>query len=378
VLLPRRWALRCGGVLIALFGMAPAIGGLTAPDDARRTLTVYAAECPAGYAGNASSDECDDNPAAGVSFRIGRPFTEAFTDYVPTDGEGLVYFGFAGLPLDGTLRMIEELPANTEHFVAFCVDELGTPLSITYADYSEGNPSIGVADVAVGEAGDVACDWYNVPGLAETGGTTVAQMTDDPNLVSPTVVALKTRVAEQEATIEAMESALARSAAVGVAEPAEDYSASGVLPSPVMAGELGDEWELDLADDSFWWIAAEYGWVDAPSPRYVAEPHGVWMVVSIDLGTEEGFVSNGFPYETFALEDHLGNVYYADLTATDAYCDLYCDMDVVQQDFSGWRSHKFHQAVVFDVPAPGDDFSGDDPGFTLRTVDGLVAVPLRR
>jgi len=58
--------------------------------------------------------------------------------------------------------VIEQLPAATTGFVAYCVDELGNPLGVTYADYSESNPSIGVADVAVGEAGNVACDWYNV------------------------------------------------------------------------------------------------------------------------------------------------------------------------------------------------------------------------
>lgn len=131
-----------------------------------RTLTIYKAECPPGYMGDASADECDANPVPGVPFRIGRPFTDAFYENVSTDAEGLVAFEFDGLPLDGTLRVIEELPANTAHFVVYCVDDSGDALDITYGDYAESNPDLGVVDIAVGEAGDVACDWYNVPATA--------------------------------------------------------------------------------------------------------------------------------------------------------------------------------------------------------------------
>lgn len=128
-----------------------------------RTLTIYKAECPPGYMGDASADECDANPVPGVPFRIGRPFTDAFSANVSTDPEGLVAFEFDGLPLDGTLRVIEELPPNTAHFVVYCVDDSGDALDITYVDYAESNPDPGVVDIAVGEASDVACDWYNVP-----------------------------------------------------------------------------------------------------------------------------------------------------------------------------------------------------------------------
>jgi len=134
--------------------------------DTSRTLTIYKAECPPGYTGDASADECDANPVPGVPFRIGRPFTDAFYENVPTDAEGLVAFEFNGLPLDGTLRVIEEIPANTEDFVVYCVDDSGDPLDLTYVDYTVSNPGLGVVDVAVGERGDVACDWYNVPQAA--------------------------------------------------------------------------------------------------------------------------------------------------------------------------------------------------------------------
>lgn len=147
-----------------------------------RTLTIYKAKCPPGYAGNASADECDANPVAGVPFRIGRPFTDAFYEFVPTDADGLVTFEFNGLPLDGTLRVIEELPTDTERFVVYCVDESGDALDITYVDYAESNPGIGVVDIAVGEAGDVSCDWYNVPATTTANESEAAEvgLVDEP------------------------------------------------------------------------------------------------------------------------------------------------------------------------------------------------------
>lgn len=133
--------------------------------------------------GDASADECDDNPSAGVPFRVGRPFTDAFTDFVPTDGEGLVTFGFDGLPLDGTLRVIEQIPAGIGHFVAYCVDESGGELGVAYPDYAESSPGIGVADVAVGTADNVLCDWYNVPrATASSDGSHAPQRRGTPLL----------------------------------------------------------------------------------------------------------------------------------------------------------------------------------------------------
>lgn len=164
----------------------------TAQGGASRTLTIYAAECPAGYTGNASADECDDNPIIGVPFRVGRPFTEAFYEDVPTNSQGLVSFEIGGLPLNGILRIIEQLPAGTERYVAYCVNEAGDPLGISYPD-DVGNAALGVADVAVGEIGDIACDWYNVPAeVSQTTevktppatrasqGSNIVQLTEDP------------------------------------------------------------------------------------------------------------------------------------------------------------------------------------------------------
>jgi hypothetical protein len=137
------------------------IGAATAQDGSRN-LTIFKARCPAGYAGDASADECDDTPGVDVPFRVGRPLTDFFTT-ARTDDEGLVVFDIEGLPLRGTIRIVEELAPGTARFVTYCVDEAGDPLDITYEDIPENDPPIGVADVAVGEVGNVRCDWYNVP-----------------------------------------------------------------------------------------------------------------------------------------------------------------------------------------------------------------------
>jgi hypothetical protein len=141
--------------------------GEATAQDGGRTLTIYKASCPAGYAGDASADECDATPVAGVPFRVGRPLTDFFTT-ARTDGEGLLVFDIEGLPLRGTIRIIEELAPGTARFVAYCVDEAGAPLAITYEDVPENVPPIGVADVSVGEVGNILCDWYNVPAIGES------------------------------------------------------------------------------------------------------------------------------------------------------------------------------------------------------------------
>lgn len=150
-------------VLIALAGPVGPRDRVSAQDGEGRLLTILAALCPEGYVGNASADECDDSPISGVPFQIAIPFTEAITDPVLTDEEGLVSLPFEGMPMDGTLRVIESLPPGTERFVVYCVDDMGTELAVTYDSTS--NPGLGVADIAVGDANAVFCDWYHVPTL---------------------------------------------------------------------------------------------------------------------------------------------------------------------------------------------------------------------
>jgi outer membrane protein assembly factor BamB len=63
-----------------------------------------AALCPAGYVGNASADECDNSPLANIPFRIGIPYTEAFTEDLNTDGNGpdRTRWGLLALNTDGS------------------------------------------------------------------------------------------------------------------------------------------------------------------------------------------------------------------------------------------------------------------------------------
>ena len=84
---------------VYLFHVSPAsLISEAAQDYASRTLTIFAALCPAGYAGDSFADECGDTPAVGTRFRVGRPLTDFFTTAL-TDDEGVVNFAIAGLPL---------------------------------------------------------------------------------------------------------------------------------------------------------------------------------------------------------------------------------------------------------------------------------------
>jgi hypothetical protein len=138
-----------------------ATGGASAQDGASRTLTILAARCPAYYVGAAAADECDDAPMPGVPFRAGRPFTD-FYMAASTDAAGLVAFDITGLPVNGTIRVIQETPPRTARIVVYCVDQAGAPLQHTYVPMHGNVPPVMVADVAVGETGNAYCDWYNV------------------------------------------------------------------------------------------------------------------------------------------------------------------------------------------------------------------------
>jgi hypothetical protein len=134
----------------------------TSQDGATRTLTILVARCPSGYSGDASADECDHAPMPGVTFRVGRPYTD-FVITARTDDEGLVVFDIADLPLRGTIRVIEETPPGTARVVPYCVDDAGAPVPISDEPFPDNDPPIAAALVTVGDAGDIRCDWYNVP-----------------------------------------------------------------------------------------------------------------------------------------------------------------------------------------------------------------------
>jgi hypothetical protein len=78
---------QCFVVMMALMSALGFAGGVIAQGGVTRTLTILAARCPAGYAGDASADECDNTPMPAVTFRVGRPYTD-FVITTRTDDEG--------------------------------------------------------------------------------------------------------------------------------------------------------------------------------------------------------------------------------------------------------------------------------------------------
>jgi hypothetical protein len=161
-----RWRLGLAVVLTVLAMVMQLSSDVIAQDGAVRTLTILAARCPAGYAGDASADECDGSPMADVTFRVGRPYTD-FVITGRTDIEGLVVFEIADLPFRGTIRIIEELPAGTDRTLASCVDDAGTPITVSDEPFPDHEPPIAAALVTVGDTGDIRCDWYNIPASDE-------------------------------------------------------------------------------------------------------------------------------------------------------------------------------------------------------------------
>ena len=136
-------------------------GDVAAYDGASRTLTIFAARCSVDYAGDASADECGDSPMPDVTFRVGRPNTDLVIT-ARTDDMGMVAFDIADLPLRGTIRVVEELPAGTARVIPCCADDAGAPLTIIDESFPDNDPPIAAALITVGETGNVHCDWYNV------------------------------------------------------------------------------------------------------------------------------------------------------------------------------------------------------------------------
>ena len=152
---------QCFVIMMALVSALGLAGDVIAQGGVTRTLTILAARCPAGYAGDASADECDDTPMAAVNFRVGRPYTD-FVITARTDDDGLVVFDITDLPYHGTIRVVEDLPPGIAGAVAFCVDDAGTPLALTEEPSPDNDPPITAALITVGETRNVHCDWYNV------------------------------------------------------------------------------------------------------------------------------------------------------------------------------------------------------------------------
>ena len=92
-----------------------------------------------------------------MTFRVGRPYTD-FVITARTDTDGIVAFEIMDLPYRGTIRVVEDLPPATMHVVAYCVDDAGTPLSISNEPFPGNKPLIRAAQLSVGATGDVRCE----------------------------------------------------------------------------------------------------------------------------------------------------------------------------------------------------------------------------
>jgi hypothetical protein len=124
-----------------------------------RTLTIAKSTCPPGYRGDRYAVDCGE-PGRGVPFRIGRPRSDAFTLPKDTDVNGRVSFYFPpGMPLDGRLAIVERRFGVTERHAVFCKNDVGHDLNVTVK-----GPSTYV-EVDVGEKGNVACAWFNIPSV---------------------------------------------------------------------------------------------------------------------------------------------------------------------------------------------------------------------
>jgi hypothetical protein len=154
--------------LILIIGLvafsAPSVSGQEA---APLTITIHAAECPAGYQGNDPFGDCHENRIGGVSFEWnavapGAPRT------VSTDGNGVAVIetsaGAGGLGL----YITEQPPFDLAGYSVYCSTGGGSATApLTYID-----DEVGIRFMAdtLGSGGEVVCDWYNIPVAIPAGG----------------------------------------------------------------------------------------------------------------------------------------------------------------------------------------------------------------
>lgn len=163
---------------------------------------------------------------------------------------------------------------------------------------------------------------------------------------------------------------------VATAAPPPVGASALYIGAPTFEGSTGDIWELWVDGDSFWWQASGLEVVQKPSPRWVAAPVHSWLVVWIDMGTEDSWNTSEFPYDRFALQDGDGNVFLPDMVATSAFCAESCSRPIELQDYGMSVGVEFHEAIIFDAPKSQSIADDRGPQYALRTVDGLVEVHL--
>ncbi|MBX7135071.1 MAG: hypothetical protein K1X67_20590 [Fimbriimonadaceae bacterium] len=129
----------------------------------KRRLTILSSLCPPGYVGGGDYySDCRSGHGIGLEFRMGLPNSDGFTEFVPTDEYGVVSFEIWAVGINDSIRIIEALPTGIVHTFPDCYSGSGEQLLVTMPDYSE-NPTIAVADVVIGQTGDVVCNWFNAP-----------------------------------------------------------------------------------------------------------------------------------------------------------------------------------------------------------------------
>jgi hypothetical protein len=140
----------------------PVAGDVWPP--AAGTVSIYRANCPAGYDRTGYTDYYDDcfgNPAAGVQFVI----REAGTDVAAGFSTGPDGNTSTTLPLSapGTVAITETGAAGSElppyqDYVVFCIKNGSEELPV---DYGQAGVMDIVFDAAPGDA--IGCDWFYVP-----------------------------------------------------------------------------------------------------------------------------------------------------------------------------------------------------------------------
>jgi hypothetical protein len=143
-------------------------------DNNLASITIYAAVCPPGYAGDDLFGDCYDNPGVDIPFLLTGP---AFPEAVTTRTDASGFAAFEGIDEPGEYLLQVDVPLDTADVVAFCSDEFGDPFPT--ADES----AVGGVGLDLTLDDDVRCDFYIIPEDL-SGRTPTAQPTQAPQATS--------------------------------------------------------------------------------------------------------------------------------------------------------------------------------------------------
>jgi hypothetical protein len=135
------------------------------------SLTVYAAICPAGYAGGSYFDDCFDNAAdaGSVTYTLADAAGNPIDQTVGTDGHAR----FTSL-IGGTYALSDSVPGDAlDGRFVYCTFDGANPQTFAL-DYTENAITL---SITAGQ--EVACDWYILPAdlKGEPGPTATATAT---------------------------------------------------------------------------------------------------------------------------------------------------------------------------------------------------------